>query len=104
MKPWAEWFYKSKAWRSCRKDYIEKRISIDGGLCEICRERLGYIVHHKIELTPENINNSEITLNQELLQYTCKPCHDEHHKVFVSKAKMKFDNEGQPIPPDKTIK
>lgn len=42
-KPWAKRFYKSPAWRSCRDSYIRERIRIDGGICEVCRERLGYL-------------------------------------------------------------
>lgn len=102
MKPFAKAFYKSKQWQSCRKSYINKRIALDGGLCEKCRQEPGYIVHHKVTLTPENINNPEITLNHQLLQYDCKTCHDrEEQHAFVKERtlKCKFDESGQPYPP-----
>ena len=100
MKDFAKKFYKSKAWQKCRQGYISRRKSIDGGLCEVCREQLGYIVHHKIPLTPQNINDPNITLNYNNLQYDCKQCHDsEDVHAFIKKAKCKFDESGQPVCP-----
>ena len=99
-KPWAEAFYKSKPWKNCRKGYIRERKRIDGGVCEVCRESLGYIVHHKILLTPENINDPDISLNWEYLSYECKACHDknEGHGVGVSAdCVCEFDENGDPI-------
>src|SRR5690606_25521048 len=50
VKPWAKWFYKSKAWQKTREAYIAAR----HGLCERCGAG-GKIVHHKVYLTPDNI-------------------------------------------------
>ena len=55
-KKYAQAFYHSKKWKDCRRSYIHNRIMIDGGMCEKCHERLGYIVHHKVRITPDNIN------------------------------------------------
>lgn len=33
-KEFARAFYNSKRWKDCRRAYIAKRISIDGGMCE----------------------------------------------------------------------
>jgi len=74
MKPWAEKFYKSKAWKKCRESYI---ITVHG-LCERCGNP-GKIVHHKELLTPQNINDPMITLNHELLEYLCQDCHNKEH-------------------------
>ena len=63
-KDWAKAFYKSKAWLECRAAYI---LSVFG-LCEKCR-RPGWIVHHKETLTPANINDPNVTLNWEKLEY-----------------------------------
>ena len=72
-------FYKSSLWRECRNGYAASR----GHLCERCLSRgvlsLGEIVHHKIELTPENINDPEITLNWNNLELLCRFCHTEVH-------------------------
>ena len=103
-KEWAIGFYKSKAWKKCRTAYIRHRQSIDGGICEVCKEKVGYIVHHTVLLTPENINNPDISLNHNLLRYDCKDCHDkEEAHAFIKRASLlcSFDAEGQPIPPSK---
>lgn len=101
-KEWAKPFYNSSRWQRCRDSYISKRMAIDGGLCESCRERPGYIVHHKEILTPDNIWNPSISLNHDLLAYECKSCHDLHeghgnNGVHV-KPVCSFDAQGQPIP------
>ena len=46
MQPWAARFYASARWKKCRAGYIKFRRTIDGGLCEECRDKPGYIVHH----------------------------------------------------------
>lgn len=101
-KEWAKSFYNSKQWERCRESYRQKRIRIDGGICEVCRKNLGYIVHHKITLTPENITNPEVSLNHELLSYECKECHDEHEGHGVGRKGtgllVSFDKNGQPVP------
>ncbi len=94
-KEYAKNFYNSKAWQSCRASFIAKRIMIDGGLCEHCKDSLGYIVDHKKEITPENINNVNITLNHDNLQYLCLKCHNT--KTFSKdKRRCTFDEEGRP--------
>lgn len=79
MKPYAEAFYKSKAWQRCRDGYMRSK----GGLCEICRDKglvvPGEIVHHKIHLTPENINDPAITLSFSNLELVCRECHAKEH-------------------------
>lgn len=104
-KDFAKAFYNGKLWNKCKEAYKKKRVMIDGGLCEICHINPGYIVHHKITLTEENINDPEISLNHELLSYECKQCHDKHegHGIRRSKPKLLvyFDEEGQPIPRQK---
>ena len=48
---WAKAFYRFKRWLTCRDAYIKDRILADGGLCEECHDRPGYIVHHRKPLT-----------------------------------------------------
>lgn len=99
-KEWAKEFYKSKRWYRCKEAYKEKRIAIDGGLCEECHEKPGYIVHHKIILTQENISNPDISLNDDYLEYVCKDCHDlfEGHGLNKGTRPLcRFDADGQPI-------
>ena len=102
-KEWAKPFYNSKAWQRCRESYIEHRRSIDGGLCEVCGAELGYIVHHKILLTEENINDPTITLNPANLRWECKRCHDREEGHYIGAGKNEternviFTNDGDVI-------
>lgn len=103
-KEYAVKFYKSKQWQKCRQDYIQSRILIDGGLCERCREKTGHIVHHKQHITQQNINNPDITLSHNNLEYLCKDCHDlepAHWKDKLNKPKTLclFDDKGNAIQP-----
>ena len=80
MKDYAASFYKSKAWQACRAGYMEKV----GGLCEDCLAKGIYtpaeIVHHVVEITPENINDPEITLAFSNLEAVCRDCHGKVHR------------------------
>ena len=101
-KDWARPFYNSLRWIKARDSYIAKRMMIDGGLCEECHKYPGYIVHHKIHLTEDNIHDQEISLNFNNFEYVCKECHDEfegHGAGGHGKAKTlcSFDASGQPI-------
>ena len=102
-KGYAKPFYDSPGWAACRRSYISKRIKIDGGLCEACHSRAGYIVHHKIMIDESNVNDPNITLNENNLQFVCKPCHDrmENHFVKSKRADIRymFDDFGQPYIP-----
>lgn len=104
-KEFAKAFYNSKRWKKCREAYIKHRESIDGGLCETCHERIGYIVHHKEELTPENINDPDITLGFSNLKYDCHICHQKEKSKDGPVAGLvmyEFDSEGEihELPPD----
>lgn len=79
MKEYAASFYKSKAWQRCRSGYIKSV----GGLCERClaegRIVPGVIVHHKIYVTPENINEPSVILNWDNLELLCREHHEQEH-------------------------
>lgn len=97
---WAKAFYRSKRWQKCRDAYIKNRILADGGLCEECHDRPGYIVHHRKPLTQETIVDPEVALNHRFLEYVCKDCHDrfEGHGIGGgSRSLCRFDADGQPI-------
>ena len=90
MKPFAEKFYHSRAWRKCRNAYYVSQ----HGLCERCGNA-GLIVHHIIELTPKNINDPNITLNWNNLELVCQACHNaEHMGGEVTAAGLVFDADG----------
>lgn len=95
MQEYAERFYKSKAWQSCRLSYVKAV----GGLCEEClkqgRYNPGVIVHHKVHITPENINSPEVTMNFDNLELLCRDCHGaEHGRV---NKRWKVDELGRVI-------
>ena len=100
-KEWAKAFYNSKKWIRCRNSYIGFRISIDGGTCEECKRQQGYIVHHTITLTAENITDPDVALNHDNMKYVCKDCHDRYDGHGIGNKKLKplcaFDEHGQPI-------
>ena len=99
MKQFAESFYKSKAWQRTRDAYA----SSVGGLCECCRSHglinAGEIVHHKVHLTPENINDPSIALNWDNLELLCKTCHDEERDKKPKRWRADPDGKVHLIPP-----
>ena len=78
-RDYAQKFYSSEAWNQCRESYRKSR----GGLCEECLKQgiftPGEIVHHKIKLTPGNIDEPGITLNWTNLELVCRLCHAKIH-------------------------
>lgn len=101
-KEYAKKFYNSAAWRKCRETYIKIRIDRDGGICEECHGEQGYIVHHRIRITKQNIDDANIVLNHNNLMYVCKSCHDRyegHGAGGHGKAQTvcRFNEMGEPI-------
>ena len=78
-KAFARKFYSSKAWQSCRNEYMKRAHH----LCENCLRKGIYkpaeIVHHVIELDPVTIERPEIALNFDNLEAVCRECHNEYH-------------------------
>lgn len=86
-------FYNSTVWKKTAKIYKESVFSV----CEKCR-REGHIVHHKIHLTPFNINDPNITLSFDNLMYLCLECHNAiHAKEETSNRNVVFDANGNMI-------
>ena len=96
-KDFAKAFYGSPQWEKARAAYISTRIAKDGGMCERCHENLGYIVHHKIYLTPENVVDPEVALNFDNFEYLCHQCHDDEHIHRTPRLLCGFDQNGRPI-------
>ena len=87
MKEYAKGFYKGKQWRKISSLYMSSRSYI----CERCGG-VGSICHHKIYITPANINNPEIALNFDNLECLCQDCHNREHMAKHSTAV--FDSDG----------
>ncbi len=87
-------FYKTAAWLKCREAYIKSV----GGLCERCLAEgkivPGYIVHHKIHLTPFNVTDPSITLNWDNLEYVCLDHHNQIHFKQQTAKRYKIDEHG----------
>ena len=93
MKEFAAEFYRTKAWREMRA-YIFRR---DFGLCVRCHG-IGKIAHHKVWLTPKNINDTSITLNPDLLELLCESCHAlEHEGRPATGDGLRFTADGELI-------
>ena len=69
-------FYHSQEWRRARDAYIRRRIALDGGMCEVCHDAPGRIVHHKLWLTDDNVRNIDVSLNFNNFRYECQTCHN----------------------------
>ena len=100
MREFAADFYHSKQWKSTRNAYVEKA----NHLCERCLEKgritVGEIVHHKIHLCEDNINDPTITLNFDNLELLCRKCHAiEHYGNSIREQRVIFDENGNVIVP-----
>ena len=81
-----------------------------GYLCERCIKKgeikPAVIVHHKIYLTPFNINDERVTLNPINLEALCKDCHNKEHidyKAGQHKAKRKKFNRRYEVGEDGAV-
>lgn len=71
-------FYCSKEWKETRQ-LVYKR---DCMVCNHCK-RIVYKYpqcHHKIPITPSNINDWNITHNLDNIELLCVPCHNNVHQ------------------------
>lgn len=72
----------------CRKDYLSLAQSCkvkSGGICARCGgvfDLNELRPHHKIELTLDNIDDTNITLNPDNIEVLCHACHNAVHSRF----------------------
>lgn len=87
-------FYNSKEWKRCREAYKRKK----GYICERCHNTSNkMIVHHKIKLTPMNMNNPSISLNEEHLELLCIECHNQEHGKSKGRDDYYVDEFGKVV-------
>lgn len=95
-------FYNSKEFYDFKTLLIQKRTNELGELhCEECGKVLLHrhdtIPHHcKIPLTNENINDVNITLNEDNIQLVCFQCHNKIEKRFSSYKRSVYLIVGSP--------
>ena len=82
-------FYRSQEWADFRQYLIAERTAADGFVYdEITGKPIvkayDIILHHKIELTLENVNDVNITLNPDNIQIVSFRTHNEIHNRFGS--------------------
>ena len=104
-REFAKRFYHSKQWKATRDAYMRTQ----HGLCERCKERgiikNASIVHHKVHLAPDNINDPQISLSFDNLEAVCRDCHaEEHPEVYGWDAerepmRVAFDENGNVVKP-----
>lgn len=83
-------FYRSKAWEATRDAYMETRHHV----CERCGQPAA-IVHHKLYLTAENVNDPEVALGFDNLEALCRRCHNaEHFGTSATAPGLRFDKDG----------
>ncbi|OOM81777.1 hypothetical protein CLPUN_09610 [Clostridium puniceum] len=102
-------FYASSKWRNFRLNLILERSKEHGGvICEKCGKLIVNPIdihaHHKTELTTENVNDHNISLNPELIELICHDCHDkEHHRFGYKPPKKVYLVYGPPLSGKKTF-
>lgn len=80
-------FYKSNQWRDLVNLLKLERVNEDGYVvCERCGKPIlkpyDCIAHHKIELTNDNVNDVNISLNPDNIELIHFKCHNKDHKRF----------------------
>lgn len=80
-------FYTGDEWRAFREIIIAQRTAADGFVYdEITGKRIvkayDIILHHKIELTLDNVNDASIALNPDNIQIVSFKTHNEIHNRF----------------------
>jgi predicted kinase len=75
-------FYASEKWINFRLNIISQR----GLRCEYCKQPVTKLseltLHHKKELTPENVNDNMIALNPDNVMVVHHDCHNKIHGRF----------------------
>lgn len=72
----------------CRKDYLDLAQACkikSGGVCAKCGGVFDIFElrpHHKVELTLDNIDDVNVTLNPDNIEVLCHDCHNAAHKRF----------------------
>lgn len=97
-----ETFYQSKEWRTLREIILAERVHDDGFVYdEITGKPIvnayDIILHHKIFLTEDNVNDAAISLNPENIQVVSHKTHNGIHNSLGYSRKEIFIVYGPPL-------
>lgn len=95
-------FYRSKEWERFRQIVIAERIGDDGYIRdEVTGEpilnKYDLILHHKIELTEENVNDFCISLNPDNIMIVSHRTHNLIHEKLLNSRREVFLVYGAPL-------
>ena len=85
-------FYRSKRWERFREYLIDKRTNEEDGCIydeitgEVITQPYDIILHHTIVLTESNVNDFDISLNENLIQIVSHATHNKIHNRFGSEG------------------
>ena len=101
MKYTLDNFYQSKEWIKFRQVVIAERYKDDGYIYDEVTGKpivrpYDIILHHKIFLTDDNVNDKLISLNPELIQIVSHKTHNQIHQKFGFKKQEVFLVYGSP--------
>lgn len=87
-------FYKSNKWETFRQIMLQEKQDADGVLrCAICGEpvqnKYDAILHHKKELTEENVDCVGIALNPDNVEWLHYKCHNKEHNRYEKVTRKK---------------
>lgn len=84
-------FYRSKQWEKFREYLIDKRTKEDGFIYDEVTgkpivHKYDVILHHTVILTEANVNDYDISFNEDLIQIVSHKTHNEIHNRFGSEG------------------
>ena len=96
-------FYNSAQWNHIRKIVIYERSKKTNGniICEYCGSMISSFgdveIDHIKELTLENVNDVNVSLNMDNLKIACHNCHNKKHGRFCSTERKVYIVYGAPF-------
>lgn len=92
-RAFAKRFYASKQWKRTERAFMQAHNYV----CNRCGKP-AKIVHHRTWLSPDNINDPNVTLAWDNLECLCQDCHNrEHMSGRETRPGLAFDATGHLI-------
>jgi len=91
-RDFAKAFYKSAEWQRMRTFVLIR----DKYKCQRCGRSGALEVHHIKHLTPDNINDAMVTLNEANLITLCRDCHFKEHELDRARGNTEHTAAGRP--------